>query len=112
MFCPAVRTPATRIYVQRSLSLKRFDKPALGYLTREEVTALLDAPDPDSWSVSPHTIRHTTAMHLLQSGVDIAVIALWLGHEDTATTHIYLSGSTPQTCGCLNARTVMSGSST
>jgi site-specific recombinase XerD len=29
-------------------------------------------------------------MHLLQSGVDIAVIALWLGHEDTATTHIYL----------------------
>jgi len=30
--------------------------------------------------VSPHTIRHTTAMHLLQSGVDISVIALWLGH--------------------------------
>jgi integrase/recombinase XerD len=29
-------------------------------------------------------------MHLLQSGVDITVIALWLGHEDTATTHIYL----------------------
>ena len=29
-------------------------------------------------------------MHLLQSGVDIAVIAMWLGHEDTATTHIYL----------------------
>ena len=31
--------------------------------------------------------RHTTAMHLLQSGVDITVIALRLGHEDTATTH-------------------------
>jgi site-specific recombinase XerD len=29
-------------------------------------------------------------MHLLQSGVDISVIALWLGHEDTATTHTYL----------------------
>ena len=29
-------------------------------------------------------------MHLLQSGVDVAVIAMWLGHEDTATTHIYL----------------------
>jgi site-specific recombinase XerD len=40
--------------------------------------------------VSPHTIRHTTAMHLLQSGVDITVIALWLGHEDTATTHMYV----------------------
>lgn len=41
-------------------------------------------------SISPHTIRHTTAMHLLQSGVDIAVIALWLGHESPATTHMYL----------------------
>lgn len=41
-------------------------------------------------SISPHTLRHTTAMHLLQSGVDITVIALWLGHEDTATTHRYI----------------------
>jgi integrase/recombinase XerD len=40
--------------------------------------------------VSPHTLRHTTAMHLLQSGVDITVIALWLGHGDTATTHMYI----------------------
>lgn len=41
-------------------------------------------------AISPHTIRHTTAMHLLQSGIDIAVIALWLGHENPATTHMYL----------------------
>ena len=41
-------------------------------------------------SISPHIIRHTTAMHLLQSGVDITVIALWLGHESPATTHMYL----------------------
>jgi len=40
--------------------------------------------------VSPHTLRHTTAMHLLQSGVDITVIALWLGHEDPSTTHMYI----------------------
>jgi site-specific recombinase XerD len=40
--------------------------------------------------VSPHLLRHTTAMHLLQSGVDITVIALWLGHESTATTHMYV----------------------
>ena len=40
--------------------------------------------------ISPHTIRHTTAMHLLQSGVDITVIALWLGHESPATTHKYV----------------------
>lgn len=40
--------------------------------------------------ISPHTMRHTTAMHLLQSGVDITVIAMWLGHEDPATTHLYV----------------------
>ncbi len=40
--------------------------------------------------VSPHVFRHSTAMHLLQSGVDINVIALWLGHESPATTHMYM----------------------
>ncbi|MFN0305523.1 MAG: tyrosine-type recombinase/integrase [Burkholderiales bacterium] len=40
--------------------------------------------------VSPHTIRHTTAMHRLQAGVDVSVIALWLGHESPATTHHYV----------------------
>jgi integrase/recombinase XerD len=40
--------------------------------------------------ISPHTIRHTTAMHMLQSGVDLAVIALWLGHESPTTTHLYV----------------------
>lgn len=41
-------------------------------------------------SISPHTFRHTTAMHLLQSGVDMTVIALWLGHESPSTTHMYI----------------------
>jgi integrase/recombinase XerD len=40
--------------------------------------------------VSPHTLRHTTAMHLLQAGVDITLIALWLGHENPKTTHHYI----------------------
>lgn len=40
--------------------------------------------------VTPHSLRHTTAIHLLQSGVDRAVIALWLGHESVETTQIYL----------------------
>lgn len=40
--------------------------------------------------VSPHILRHSLAMRLLQSGVDITVIALWLGHESPLTTHIYV----------------------
>ncbi len=47
-------------------------------------------PDLAKRRVSPHTIRHTTAMHLLQAGVDISVIALWLGHESPVTTHHYV----------------------
>jgi site-specific recombinase XerD len=40
--------------------------------------------------VTPHVIRHTTAMHLLQSGVDITTIAAWLGHAQLSTTHGYV----------------------
>jgi len=40
--------------------------------------------------VHPHTLRHTAAMDLLRRGVDQTVIALWLGHESTATTQIYI----------------------
>ena len=198
----SLREPTLLPVAQRVLAIpaKRFDRPILGYLSREEVTAIIDAPDRSTWSgqrdavllavlyntgarvseiirlhvadvlvdrasslllhgkgrkervvplwkstaaqlrrwfpridrsphapvfpnragkplsrsgvehqlriacrkaserhpslarrrISPHTLRHTTAMHLLQSGVDITVIALWLGHEDTATTHQYV----------------------
>lgn len=41
-------------------------------------------------NISPHIFRHTTAMHLLKAGVDIATIALWMGHESPATTHTYI----------------------
>jgi integrase/recombinase XerD len=40
--------------------------------------------------VSPHVLRHTAAMNLLHAGVDTSVIALWLGHESTEATQIYL----------------------
>lgn len=198
----SVRDPAALPIAQRVLALptKRFDRPILGFLSRDEVQCLLDAPDRTTWSgqrdavlfavlyntgarvseitglrradvlldrasalhlhgkgrkervvplwkstaaqlrqwlprintnpqtpvlpnragarmsrsgvehrlrvavataskrcpslvgrrISPHTLRHTTAMHLLQSGVDITVIALWLGHENPATTHLYV----------------------
>jgi integrase/recombinase XerD len=40
--------------------------------------------------VTPHVLRHTAAVSLLQAGVDLSTIALWLGHESEQTTHIYL----------------------
>jgi integrase/recombinase XerD len=40
--------------------------------------------------ITPHTLRHSAAMNLLWHGVDLSVIALWLGHESTETTQIYL----------------------
>jgi len=43
--------------------------------------------------ISPHSIRHSTAMNLLQSGVDLTVIALWLGHEKIETTHQYMEAN-------------------
>ena len=43
--------------------------------------------------VSPHVLRHTAAMDLLQSGVEQSVIALWLGHESIETTQIYLDAN-------------------
>jgi site-specific recombinase XerD len=40
--------------------------------------------------ITPHTLRHTTAMHLLQSGVEVNVIRSWLGHVSIATTNRYI----------------------
>ncbi|HTT09282.1 MAG TPA: tyrosine-type recombinase/integrase [Burkholderiaceae bacterium] len=49
--------------------------------------AMTEQPSLKGKHVSPHTLRHTTAMHLLQSGVPFNIIALWLGHESMNTTH-------------------------
>ncbi len=59
-------------------------------LDRAVQVAAESCPDLATRQITPHVIRHTTAMHLLQAGVDISVIALWLGHESPATTHQYV----------------------
>ena len=41
-------------------------------------------------NITPHIIRRSTATHLFQSGIDICVIALWLGHESIAMAHMYV----------------------
>lgn len=59
-------------------------------LTAAVARAAMRCPSVAKRRISPHTVRHTTAMHLLQSGVDLSVIALWLGHESPETTHLYV----------------------
>jgi site-specific recombinase XerD len=53
-------------------------------------TATRSCPSLAEKKVSPHVLRHTAAMRLLNAGVDTTVIALWLGHETVATTQIYV----------------------
>jgi len=66
-------------------------RDGVNYILQETVReAAKTCPSLSSKRISPHVLRHTTAMHLLQSGVDITVIALWLGHESPETTHIYV----------------------
>ena len=64
------------------------------YLLKEAATAAtVSQPGLRNRRITPHLVRHSTAMHLLQSGVDIAVIALWLGHESIETTHVYVEAN-------------------
>jgi len=59
-------------------------------LAKHTAVACKSCPSLQQKRVTPHVLRHTMAMELLQAGVDRAVIALWLGHESVETTQIYL----------------------
>ena len=70
-----------------------------GPLSRDSIEHLVDkyaavarqhCPSLEQKHITPHVLRHSAAMELLQNGVDRAVIALWLGHESVETTQIYL----------------------
>jgi integrase/recombinase XerD len=66
-------------------------RDSVHHLLRQAVQAATSkCPSLTAKRVSPHVIRHSTACHLLQAGVDIAVVALWLGHEHVQTTYLYL----------------------
>ncbi len=73
-----------------------------GFLSRDGVEYLLakhvavaskQCPSIQKKRVSPHVLRHTAAMELLQHGVDTTVIALWLGHESPETTQVYVQAN-------------------
>jgi integrase/recombinase XerD len=69
----------------------RMSRDALeGIVRRHTLTALRACPSLAGKRVSPHVLRHSTAMELLHHGVDQTVIALWLGHESVETTQVYM----------------------
>jgi len=69
----------------------RLSSDGVQYLLARHVnTARGACPSLRNKRVSPHVLRHTTAMDLLQAGADTTVIAMWLGHESVETTQVYL----------------------
>ncbi len=70
---------------------KALSRDGVNYLLQKCIErAVAKCPSLANKRISPHVFRHSAAMHLLQAGVDITVIALWLGHESIQTTHGYI----------------------
>jgi site-specific recombinase XerD len=100
-FCPLwsatvseLATIIERAEPSRSLFLNRCGRPITRFgihtvLERNALTARAQSPTLAAKRVSPHSIRHTTATHLLRAGVDINTIRGWLGHVSLETTNVY-----------------------
>ena len=82
------RTPTEHVFLNRcGRPITRFGIHSL--VERYANRAAVQMPSLATKRVSPHTIRHTTATHLLRAGVDINTIRAWLGHVSLNTTNIY-----------------------
>lgn len=70
---------------------QKLSRDGVDYILRKHVrTAAESCTTLRQKHISPHTLRHTTAVSLLQAGFDLSLIALWLGHEDLDSTQIYI----------------------
>lgn len=78
--------PVFPSYRRGPLSLDALEK----LVTKHAATAAEACPSLRHKRVTPHVLRHTAAMQLRHAGVDLSIIALWLGHESIETTHVYL----------------------
>lgn len=82
------RGPSEHVFLNRcGQPITRFGIHTL--VERSVVRAVKAVPSLAAKRVSPHTIRHTTATHLLRSGVDLNTIRSWLGHVSVTTTNVY-----------------------
>jgi integrase len=86
--------PIESAFLFPSLSGGRLSADAVQDLVNKHLAAArLKCPSLLKKRVTPHVLRHTAAMELLQAGVDRSMIALWLGHESVETTQIYLNAN-------------------
>jgi site-specific recombinase XerD len=88
-FCEIPAEPTTPVFPSRRggpLSRDAVER----LVARHQRTAVGHCPSLKRKKVTPHVLRHTAAMQLLQRGIDRSVIALWLGHESVETTQMYL----------------------
>ena len=82
------RSTGDRVFLnRRQQPFTRFGIRTL--VKRSALAAASKEPSLHARSISPHTIRHTTAVHLLRAGVDINTIRAWLNHSSLETTNIY-----------------------
>src|SRR5271166_5250185 len=95
---PVTATSLSRLVANRGKSdavfLNRSNQPLTRFGIHRLVTQYAErasrtVPSMATKRISPHTIRHTTAVHLLRAGVDINTIRAWLGHVSLDTTHVY-----------------------
>jgi integrase/recombinase XerD len=84
------RDPATGILFPTRTGTRMSTDALAARLTLHTTAAAAACPTLAGKNVTPHVLRHTAAMRLLNAGIDATVIALWLGHESTATTAVYL----------------------
>ena len=86
--------PIESAFLFPSISGGRLSADAVQDMVNKHVAAArVKCPSLAKKRVTPHVLRHTAAMELLQAGVDRSMIALWLGHESVETTQIYLNAN-------------------
>jgi integrase/recombinase XerD len=112
---PIAKELMARLHEQVKINKLSPDRPIFANrqgaaLTREGIALRLDlavrkaeqtCPSLRGRRITPHTWRHSTAMHLLQAGVPLEVIALWLGHEQPAVTHTYVQADIKMKRECM-----------
>jgi site-specific recombinase XerD len=69
---------------------RQLSRNGVDYILQQAISrASSHCPSLTDKRISPHVVRHTTAAHLLQAGIDISIIALWLGHEYRDHAHLH-----------------------